>query len=75
MERGLCHALHDIVHGKYYSERIVNEALIYADTAEVTTCLNELSSGYQNENTRMVIEDFIVRLNQNNQVLYAEKCQ
>ena len=56
--------LQNIVMGQLYNEAIINRAIEVADTLEVSVCLRALRGGRSSFSSRMVLQDFVCRLEQ-----------
>jgi len=62
IEREKIHALQLIVTGEFFSESILNDALRYSDSVEVSICLQLLKNGIINFKNRIILQDFACRL-------------
>jgi len=56
--------LQSIIMGERYNEKLIKKAIDYADSLESRICLQSLIKGTQSFSSRMVCQDFVVRLTQ-----------
>lgn len=54
--------LQNIIMGYTYSENLINKAIKFADSLEVSVCLKALRGGRNSFQSRMLLQDFVCRL-------------